>query len=150
MRDIEPELAPCRRARSVAIREQIYFGWEYPLARAGGSALLFSKYERDGWWSEAAAELVQSNNAIRGKRFLERDHVEPVSRIVDDLLAVHRTPQATAELLQERLVTCTVCADEHRRLARAPGDGWDRYEAAKIKYRQGLRLRASPAPPTDG
>jgi hypothetical protein len=138
LRDIPAELAPCRRARLVAIREQVYFGWEHPLARAGGRLPLFGKYERDGWWSEAAAELVRLGGAIAGKRLLERDHVEPVSRIVDDLLAVRRTPEETAALLEARLITCTVLADEHRKLGRAPGEGWERYAAAGIAVRRGI------------
>jgi hypothetical protein len=138
LREIPPDLAPCRRASLVAVREQIYFEWEYPLARAEGRMPLFGKYERDGWWSEDAAKLVASGCAIRGKRLLERDHVEPVSRIVDDLLAVRRTPEETSALLQKRLVTCTVLADEHRRLARVKSEGWQRYADARIAYRRGL------------
>jgi hypothetical protein len=138
LRNIPAELAPCRRASLVAVREQVYFGWEQPLARAGGRMPLFGKYERDGWWSEAAAGLVRSGGVARGKRLLERDHVEPVSRIVDDLLAVRRTPEQTAALLEARLITCTVLADEHRRLGRVQGDGWQRYAAAGIAVRRGL------------
>lgn len=138
LREIRPDLAPCRRASLVAVREQIYYGWEHPLARAEGRVLLFGKYERDGWWSEAAANLVGSDRAARGKRLLERDHVEPVSLIVDDLLAVRRTPQQTSELLQQRLLTCTVLASEHRHLAQVTGEGWQRYDAAGITRRHGL------------
>jgi hypothetical protein len=69
---------------------------------------------------------------------LERDHVEPVSRIVDDLLAVRRSPEQTAALLDARLITCTVLTDEHRRLGRAHGEGWQRYTAAGIAVRRGL------------
>ena len=138
LRDIQPDLAPCPRASLVAVREQIYFGWEHPLAHAEGKVLLFDKYERDSWWSKAAAELVQSGGVTRGNRLLERDHVEPISVIVHDLLAVRRTPEDTAALLQERLVTCTVLTSEHRCLARAHGKGWERYADVGIEYRCGL------------
>jgi hypothetical protein len=100
--------------------------------------LLFGKYERDGWWSEAAANLVASDGAKRGQRLLERDHVEPIVRIVDDVLAIQRTPEETSALLQERIVTCTVLAQEHRRLAKARGERWKRYEDAEISVRLGL------------
>ncbi|MDQ6803711.1 MAG: hypothetical protein M3065_01815 [Actinomycetota bacterium] len=138
LRGIPDELAPCRRAAAVAVREQIYYGWEQPLARASHARLLFGKYERDGWWSTAAAELVRSGGVVQGTGQLARDHVEPVRRIVADLLAVPRTPEETAALLDTRLLTCTVLADEHRRLERAPGDGWQRYAAAGVAVRRGL------------
>jgi hypothetical protein len=108
LRGIPRDLAPCRRASLVALREQVYFGWEQPLARARGAQLIFGKYEADGWWSEAAAALVDSSAAVRGTRQLERDHVEPVSQIVADLLEVPRSAAETAELLEKRLITCTV------------------------------------------
>jgi hypothetical protein len=136
LRGIPDALAPCTRARVVAVREQIYYGWELPLARAGGVGLLFGKYERDGWWSEAAAELVESGNLARGKRQLERDHVVPVADIVNDLLAVHRTPEETATLLEKRLITCTILAEEHRLLR--GGEGWQRYADAGIAVRRGV------------
>jgi hypothetical protein len=127
----------------VALREQVYFGWEQPMARARGAQLIFGKYEADGWWSEAAAALVGSGAAVRGTRQLERDHVEPVSQIVADLLEVPRSAAETAALLEERLVTCTVLAEEHRRLGRTEAVGWARYDAAAIRYRLGL----APKPP---
>ena len=43
---------------SPAVREQVYYGWEKPLALAQGGPLIFGKYEAYGWWSEAAAALV--------------------------------------------------------------------------------------------
>jgi hypothetical protein len=143
LRGIPRDLAPCRRASLVALREQVYFGWEQPLARARGARLIFGKYEADGWWSEAAAALVGSGAAVRGTRQLERDHVEPVSQIVADLLEVPRSAAETAALLEERLVTCTVLAEEHRRLGRTEAVGWARYDAAAIRYRLGL----APEPP---
>jgi hypothetical protein len=124
-------------ASMVAIREQIYFGWEFPLARTKGRMPPFGKYERDGWWSEVAAALVTSGNASQGKRLLERDQIEPVSLIVGDLLRVCRSPEETSELLQERLVTCTVLVGEHGRLGQAMGDGWQRYDSAGITRRSG-------------
>jgi hypothetical protein len=139
LRDIPPELAPCRRASLVALREQVYYGWEQPLARARGAQRIFGKYETNGWWSEAAAALVVSGAAVRGTRQFERDHVEPVSHLVADLLVVRRSAAETAALLEERLVTCTVLADEHRRLGRARGAGWARYHAAGIRYHFGLQ-----------
>jgi len=51
-----------------------------------------------------------------------------VSRVVWELLAVQRTVEETADLLDARLITCTVLSDEHRRLG--TGDGWGRYEQA--------------------
>jgi hypothetical protein len=128
----------------VALREQVYFGWEQPLARARGGPLIFGKYEAWGWWSDAAAALVRSGAALRGDRQLERDHVEPVSQIVADLLEVPRTAEEIAQLLEQWLITCTVVAEEHRRLGRARGDGWARYDAAGITYRYGLDPDALP------
>ncbi|MGQ0631582.1 MAG: hypothetical protein ACT4P1_11100 [Sporichthyaceae bacterium] len=136
IRGIPDDLAPCSRAKSVAVREQIYYGWERPLAAARGAAYVASKYEVDGWWSVAAAELVNSGGYQRSTRQLEREHVEPVGAIVADLLAVPRTVGATADLLDARLVTCTVLADEHRRLG--AGSGWDRYTKAGIAIQFGL------------
>ncbi len=138
LRGIPHDLAPCRRACLMALREQVYFGWELPLARARGAQLVFGKYEADGWWSEAAAALVSSGAAMRGTRQLERDHVEPVSQIVVALLEVPRSAAETAALLEERLVTCTVLAEEHRRLGGTAGVGWARYDAAQVRYRLGL------------
>ncbi len=57
LRGIPAPLAPCSRAKVQAVREQIYYGWEKPQA----GELIAGKYERDGWWSEAAAELVLSD-----------------------------------------------------------------------------------------
>jgi len=142
LQGIPHALAPCRRASLVALREQVYFGWEQPMARARGAQLVFGKYEADGWWSEAAAALVSSGAAVRGTRQLERDDVEPVSRIVAGLLEVPRSAAETAALLQERLVTCTVLAEEHRRLGRIEGVGWARYNAAEVRYRLGLAPEA--------
>jgi hypothetical protein len=34
LRNIPSELAPCRSASLVALREQVYYGWEQLLARA--------------------------------------------------------------------------------------------------------------------
>lgn len=136
LRGIPPELAPCSRARVVAVREQIYFGWERPMAAARGARYVASKYEVDGWWSVGAARLVNTGGYSPRTRLLEREHVEPVSRVVNDLLAALRTVEETADLLEARLVTCTVLADEHRRLG--PGGGWDRYTAAGIAVQRGL------------
>lgn len=144
LRGIDKDLAPCRRASVVALREQVYFGWEQPMARGRGGPLIFGKYEAWGWWSDAAAALVGSGAALRGTRQLERDHVEPLSQIVADLLEVPRTAEETAELLEQRLITCTVLAEEHRRLGRTRGDGWARYDAAGITYRYGLDPDALP------
>jgi len=142
LRGIPHDLAPCRRASLVALREQVYFGWEQPMARARGAQLVFGKYEADGWWSKAAAALVSSGAAVRGTRQLERDHVEPVSQIVADLLEVPRSAAETAALLEERLVTCTVLAEEHRRLGGTESVGWARYEAAEVRYHLGLAPEA--------
>jgi hypothetical protein len=59
-----------------------------------------------------------------------------VSRVVWELLAVQRTVEETADLLDARLITCTVLSDEHRRLG--TGDGWGRYEQAGITIQRGL------------
>lgn len=139
LRSIPTGLAPVRRASTVAVREQIYYGYEVPVARARGNRVLFGRYELDGWWSVAAAELVRSGEAMRGGRHLERDHVEPVGKIAEELLACRRAPEEIVELLETRLMTCTVLAEEHRRLARA-GSGWGRYEAAGIAVRRGTGL----------
>ena len=136
LRAIPPHLAPVRRASTVAIREQIYYGYEAPVARARGDRLLFGKYEIDSWWSEAAAELVRSGAAARGGRHLEREHVEPLGKIAEELLAAPRTPAEIVDLLESRLITCTVLPSEHRRLR--SGSGWERYEAAGIAVRRGL------------
>jgi hypothetical protein len=61
-------------------------------------------------------------------RKLEREHIEPVGQIVADLLAVPRTVDETAELLESRLITCTVLTEEHRRLP--SGGGTDTGEPA--------------------
>ena len=135
-RSIPDELAPCARARVVSVREQIYYGWELPLARAVGHRLLHGKYEIDGWWSIGAADLVRNDRVIRGGRQLEREHVNPVAEVVNDLLAVHREPYEVAALLEEQLVTCTVLSEEHRRLR--PGAGWQRYRDAGIEWQRGL------------
>ena len=143
LRGIDPELAPCTRARVVAVREQIYFGWERPMAAARGGGYVASKYEVDGWWSVAAAELVNSGGYRARTRQLEREHVEPVGQIVADLLATPRTVEETATLLETRLLTCTVLAEEHRRLS--AGGGWDRYARAGIAVQNGLTgPRATP------
>jgi hypothetical protein len=136
LRDIPEELAPCARARVVAVREQVYYGWELPLSRARGDKLLFGKYELDGWWSVAAANLVLEGKAVRGRRQLEREHVNPAADWVNELLATRRLPEAVAALLDECLVTCTVLAAEHRLLRR--GAGWQRYGDAGIKIRLGI------------
>jgi len=136
LRSIPEELTPCSRAKVVAVREQIYYGWERPLAAARGVAYVASKYEVDGWWSLGAAALVNSGQFQPRTRQLEREHVEPVSRVVRELLAVQRTVEETADLLDARLLTCTVLSDEHRRLG--TGDGWGRYEQAGITIQRGL------------
>ena len=142
LRAIPDDLAPVPRASTVAIREQIYYGYELPLARARGDRLLFGKYEVDGWWSEAAAELVRSGAVAIGRRQLERDHVEPVGEIAKDLLAVPRSAADIVEVLDARLITCTVLPTEHRDVGRArrgnPGSGWMHYQAAGVAVRQGL------------
>ena len=71
LRGIPAQLEPCSRAKVQAVREQIYFGWEKP--RSG--ATVGGKYECDGWWSEAAAELVLSGRFETSKWQLARDHV---------------------------------------------------------------------------
>lgn len=136
IRSIPADLAPCSRAKTQAVREQIYYGWERPMAVARGVTYVASKYEVDGWWSIAAAELVNAGGFQRSTRQLEREHVEPVGAIVADLLAVPRTVEATADLLDARLITCTVLAEEHRRLGSV--GGWDRYAQAGIAIQRGL------------
>lgn len=136
IRGIPPELAPVRRASTVAIREQIYFGWERPMASARGVTYIHGKYEVEGWWSVAAARLVNDGLAQRGQRMLEREHVMPASEIVREVLAEPRNPEQTADLLDQGLVTCTVLAEEHRRLR--GGGGWERYAAAGITVQRGL------------
>jgi hypothetical protein len=125
------------RAKVQAIREQIYYGWEKPLA----GAPFAGKYERDGWWSEAAAELVLSNRFAASRWQLARDHVWPVSGVVHELLAKPRTREETAALLTERLVTCTLLTEEHARLRGE--DGWARYTRAEIPRRKGLHITAT-------
>ena len=132
VRGIPARLEPCSRAKVQAVREQIYYGWEKPLA----GALIAGKYERDGWWSEAAAELVVSGRFVASTWKLARDHVWPVSGVVHELLAKPRTAKETGELLKERLITCTLLTEEHARLRGE--DGWDRYTRVGISVRQGL------------
>lgn len=132
LRGIPARLEPCSRAKVQAVREQIYYGWEKP--RAG--TLIAGKYELDGYWSEAAAKLVSSGGFAARKWQLARDHVWPVSGVVHELLARHRTPAETEALLRERLLTCTLLTEEHARLRGE--DGWGRYARAGITVRQGL------------
>ena len=132
LRGIPAQLEPRSRAKVQAVREQISFGWGKPR----GGAMVGGKYECDGWWSEAAAELVLSGRFETSKRQLARDHVWPVSGVVHDLLAEPRTPAATATLLEDRLVTCTLLTGEHARLRGQ--DGWSRYDRAAIRRRRGL------------
>lgn len=108
--------------------------WEKPLA----GALIAGKYERDGWWSEAAAEPFLSDRFAAGNWQLARDHVWPVSGVVHELLAKPRTREETAALLTERLVTCTLLTDEHARLR--GHDGWARYTGGGIPRRKGLPI----------
>jgi len=136
IRSIPADLKPCSRSQVQAVREQIYYEWERRLATARGAVYIAGKYEVDGWWSVDAAALVNSGQFQPRTRVLEREHVEPVSKVVWDLLAVQRTPEETADLLDARLLTCTVLAEEHR-LLRA-GEGWGRYEAAAVSIQRGL------------
>lgn len=136
LRSIPPDLTPCKRARVQAVREQIYYGWERPLAAARSLRYVAGKYEVDGWWSVAAAALVNSGQFQPRTRQLEREHVEPVSLLVWELLETQRTVEATADLLDERLVTCSVLSDEHRLLK--VGVGWERYAVAGIQVQRGL------------
>lgn len=140
LRSIPVELAPCSRAKGVAVREQIYYGWERPLASARGAKCLNGKYEVDGWWSVNAADLVNSGHFQPHTRQLEREHVEPMADIVQELLASQRTIDETADLLDSRLVTCTVLSAEHRRLGK--GTGWGRYEQTGIAVQLGLTGQA--------
>jgi hypothetical protein len=142
IRSIPDELAPCSRAKVVAIREQIYYGWERPLAQALGARCLAGKYEVDGWWSVAAADLVNSGGFQPGTRQLEREHVEPIAPLIHDLLTAPRTVEETADLLDRRTVTCTVLTTEHRLLRK--GEGWDRYRNAGVKVQRGID-RSTPS-----
>lgn len=56
------------------------------------AALLDGKYEIDGWWSVAAAELVNGGMYVSRCRQLERDHVVPASTIVAELMTARFTP----------------------------------------------------------
>jgi hypothetical protein len=132
LRGIPARLEPCSRAKVQAVREQIYYGWEKPQA----GVLIAGKYERDRWWSEAAAELVLSDRFAASGWQLARDHVWPVSGVVHELLDKPRTREETAALLRERLVTCTLLTEEHARLRGE--DGWARYARAGIPRRRGL------------
>lgn len=134
IRAIPPELAPVRRASTQAVREQIYHGFERPLARARGGPRLWGKYEQDRAWSVAAVDLVRSGRAVCGQRMLNRDHVWEAALIVSELLGEERSVSETAELLESRLVTCTVLAEEHALLGRVSRDvvGWDRYRVAGV------------------
>lgn len=140
LRAIPPELAPVERARTIAIREQVYFGYELPLSRARGARRLWGKYEEDRPWTVAAAELVASGRAVKGEWQLNREHVFEAAKLVKELLERQRTPLETADLLDERLVTCTVLASEHAALNRVPHalTGWQRYEAAGIEVQPTL------------
>lgn len=91
LRGIPARIEPCSRAKVQAVREQIYYGWEKPQA----ALLIAGKYERDGYWSKAAAELVLSGRFVASKWQLARDHVWPVSGVVHELLAMPRTPEET-------------------------------------------------------
>jgi hypothetical protein len=146
LRAIPEDLTPCSRSRVVAVREQIYYGWERPLAAMREVAYVAGKYEVDGWWSVDAAALVNSGQFQPRTRQLEREHVEPVSRVVWDLLATQRTVEQTADLLDARLTTCTVLTDEHRRLR--TGEGWGRYALAGIAVQRGLDGRPEPSATT--
>jgi hypothetical protein len=136
LRNIPARLAPCHRAKVQAVREQIYYGWEKPQA----GELIAGKYERDGWWSEAAAALVISDGFVASKWQLARDHVRPVGGVVHELLDKPRSPAETAAFLQAQLETCTLLTEEHARLRGQ--DGWDRYTRAGISVRRGLPDRA--------
>ncbi len=83
LRNIPLRLQPCSRAKVQAVREQIYYGWE---KQVSAGALIAGKYERDGWWSHAAAELVLSDRFVAKTWQLARDHVWPVSGVVHELL----------------------------------------------------------------
>jgi len=132
LRNIPAPFAPCWRAKVQAVREQIYYGWEKPQA----GELIAGKYERDGWWSEAAAALVLSNRFAASSRQLARDHVRPVKNIVHELLDKHMSREQTAAFLAEQLETCTLLAEEHALLRGQ--DGWERYKRAEISVRHGL------------
>lgn len=140
LRDIPPDLAPVKRATTQAIREQIYYGYEVPLARARGGPRWWGKYEEDRPWSDEAASLVRSGEAKRGQSLLNRDHVWEAATIVGELLEQARSPEETADLLDLRLVTCTVLASEHALLGRVSSDlvGWARYRQAGIVWQDAL------------
>ena len=106
------------------------------MAAARGVTYVHGKYEAEGWWSVSAAQLVNDGLAQRGQRMLEREHVMPASEIVREILAESRSVEQTAALLERGLVTCTVLAEEHRRL-RGRG-GWERYAAAGIAVQYGI------------
>lgn len=140
IRSIPPELSPRRRARTQAIREQIYHGYERPLAKARGASRVLNVYEEDRAWSDAAADLVLLNGARRGTKQFARDHVVEIESIVEELFEKPRNPADTADLLDKALVTCTVLTAEHALLGKVPSNfvGWDRYTKAGIKYRTSL------------
>src|SRR4051794_38536185 len=102
LRSIPAALAPVRRASTGAVGEQIFYGYETHVGRAQAKRLLHGKYELDGWWSEAAAELVRSGRAAPRQRLLARDHVEPIGQIAADLLAKPHSPAQIVELLEAR------------------------------------------------
>lgn len=124
-----------KRARTVAIREQIYHGYEMRLARARGGVMTFSKYEHDRHWSRRARDDVRAGKIARGDRQLNRDHVLAAASLVEELLAESRTVEETADLLDARLITCTVTADAHGDLGRVPKSrtGWARYDDCNIE-----------------
>lgn len=73
IRNIAPELAPVKRASTQAIREQVYYGYEVPLARARGGPRWWGKYEetargrrRQPPWSDRVmqSEAAASSTAI--------------------------------------------------------------------------------------
>lgn len=133
-------MKPVKRATTQAIREQIYHGYELPLARARGGARVWGKYEEDRPWTHEAAARYLSGDLKRGQRLLNRDHVWEAAGIVGELLGQQRNPQETADFLDQRLVTCTVLASEHAALGRVPGAvvGWDRYRFAGINWHETL------------
>lgn len=137
IRSIPSELSPTRRARTQAIREQIYHGYEVPMARHRNAARLWSKYEYDRPWSLKAVMLAESGALQRGKNMLNRDHVWEAAHVVDELMERDRSVEETADLLDQRLETCTVTHEEHRALRKKQVDtGWARYRSLKIAYAQ--------------
>lgn len=154
IRSIPADVAPARRARTQAIREQVYHGYEMPMVALRGAPRLWSKYEYDRPWSVAAARLAASPELKKGENQLNRDHVHEAVDLVDELLSEVRTVAETADLLDERLVTCTVTHDEHRKIkSRKAGlVGWERYAEIPraATYEEALVLASESEDETPG